>query len=76
MRFIIVAILFCILLSVIYKFLKKKFKYWDEELTSENKLSDMKNEIKNKKEIFYAELKDKEKELKIEQKEIEKLKKD
>ena len=76
MRFIIVAILFCILLSVIYNFLKKKFKYWGEELTSENKLSDMKNEIKKKKEIFYDELKDKEKELKIEQKEIEKLKKD
>lgn len=75
LRIVIIIGIYLLLYSIVYRIIKKKYGFWAEEL-KETTLSDKKDELKNKKEIFNAELKETEREIKNKQKEINKLKKD
>lgn len=75
LRLIIIVAIFLLIYSAVYRLMKRKYGYWSNEFKDET-LSDKKDELKNKKEIFNAELKETEREIKNKQKEINKLKKD
>ena len=75
LRLVILIALFFLIFFIIYKNLKKFALFWTNELSEKESLKDTANKIKIERNLFNENLKEAEKKLKNQEKEIENLKK-
>ena len=75
LRIVIIVLIFVIVFLFAYKRIKKTMMFWTDELYSNDTINDRVNKLKIEGNNLHEDLKEKEKHLKQEQKEIDNLKK-
>lgn len=75
LRIVIIVLIFVIVFLFAYKRIKKTMMFWTDELSSNDTINDRANKLKIEGNNLHEDLKEKEKHLKQEQKEIDNLKK-
>ena len=75
LRIVIIVLIFVIVFLFAYKRIKKTMMFWTDELYSNDTINDRANKLKIEGNNLHEDLKEKEKHLKQEQKEIDNLKK-